>query len=70
MVNVLALKIKMLENGVTQTDLASRIGISPKTMGFRMKNGIFNTREIDILQEYLGLSQDEIYKIFFAKEVS
>lgn len=70
MVNVLALKVKMLEKGVNQSDMADKLGICNKTMGFRMKNGIFNTREIDIIQDLLGLSQSDVIKIFFEKKIS
>ena len=54
------------KNGYSQSDVAKMIGITPKTFYDKMKNGVFGSREIEIMIRNLNIS-DPI-SIFFADE--
>ena len=54
------------KNGLSQSDVASKIGITPKTFYEKMKNGVFGSDEIQIMIEELHI--DNPSAIFFAKE--
>ena len=54
--------------GYTQTMLAERLGITPKTFASKMKKGIFNSNEIDAMIDVLKIENP--VRIFFAKKVS
>ena len=54
--------------GITQTELAARLGITYKTFACKMKKGIFNSDEIDAMIDELKIENP--VQIFFAKKVS
>ena len=54
------------KNGLSQTDVAKMIGITPKTFYEKMKNGVFGSDEIQIMIDELHI--DEPMSIFFAYE--
>ena len=54
--------------GLTQTELAAKLGITYKTFASKMKKGIFNSDEIDAMIEELKIENP--VRIFFAKKVS
>lgn len=54
------------KNGLSQCDVAKKIGITPKTFYEKMKNGVFGSDEIQIMIEELHI--DNPTDIFFAKE--
>lgn len=54
------------KNGLSQSDVALMIGITPKTFYEKMKNGVFGSDEIEIMIEELKI--DDPMSIFFAKE--
>jgi DNA-binding XRE family transcriptional regulator len=54
------------KNGLSQTDVARMIGITPKTFYEKMKNGVFGSDEIQIMIEKLNI--EDPVSIFFAKE--
>lgn len=54
------------KNGLSQSDVASMIGITPKTFYEKMKNGVFGSDEIEIMINKLQI--DDPMEIFFAKE--
>ena len=54
------------KNGLCQSDIALKIGITPKTFYAKMKNGVFGSDEIEIMIDVLKI--DDPAKIFFAKE--
>ena len=54
--------------GYTQTTLAEKLGITPKTLASKMKKGIFNSNEIDAMIDVLKIENP--VRIFFAKKVS
>lgn len=54
------------KNGLSQSDVASKIGITPKTFYEKMKNGVFGSDEIQIMIDELHI--EDPMSIFFAKE--
>lgn len=54
------------KNGFSQSDVALKIGITPKTFYEKMKNGVFGSDEIQIMINELHI--DDPVAIFFAKE--
>lgn len=60
------LKGIIVKNGLTQSDVANLIGITPKTFYEKMKIGVFGSDEIQIMIDKLHI--DDPVSIFFAKE--
>lgn len=60
------LKGFIAKNGYSQSDVASRIGITPKTFYEKMKIGVFGSDEIEIMIDMLNI--EDPASIFFAKE--
>lgn len=54
------------QNGYSQTDIAGKIGITPKTFYEKMKIGVFGSDEIQIMIDELHIENPT--DIFFAKE--
>jgi len=54
------------KNGLSQTDVAKMIGVTPKTFYEKMKNGVFGSDEIQIMIDELHI--DDPMPIFFAHE--
>ncbi len=65
MVDVNKLKSIIVLREKTQGDVASYIGITPKTFYLKMKKGVFGSDEIEKMIEYLDI--EEPIPIFFAK---
>ena len=53
------------KNGFSQSDVAAKIGITPKTFYEKMKIGIFGSDEIEVMINMLHI--DDPVPIFFAK---
>lgn len=53
------------KNGFSQSDVALKIGVTPKTFYKKMKNGVFGSDEIQIMIEELHI--DNPVDIFFAR---
>lgn len=53
------------KRGLAQSDIAKKIGITPKTFYGKMKNGVFGSDEIQIMIDELRISDP--LDIFFAK---
>lgn len=51
------------KNGLSQTDVAKMIGITPKTFYEKMKIGVFGSDEIQIMIDKLNI--DNPMEIFF-----
>ena len=62
------LKGIIAKNGLCQTDVAKLIGITPKTFYDKMKKGVFDSDEIEIMIEILHI--EDPVKIFFVKNVT
>ncbi|OUQ17761.1 DUF739 domain-containing protein [Lachnoclostridium sp. An138] len=54
------------KNGFSQSDIAAKIGVTPKTFYEKMKIGVFGSDEIQIMIDELHISNPA--DIFFAKE--
>lgn len=54
------------KNGLSQSDMAKKIGITPKTFYEKMKIGVFGSDEIQIMIDELHI--EDPASIFFAKE--
>jgi len=54
------------KNGLYQSDVAVRIGITPKTFYNKMKSGVFGSDEIQIMIDELNIENPA--EIFFARE--
>lgn len=54
------------KNGLSQSAVAGKIGITPKTFYEKMKVGVFGSDEIQIMIDELHI--DDPMSIFFAKE--
>ncbi|MBO5840080.1 MAG: helix-turn-helix transcriptional regulator [Methanobrevibacter sp.] len=67
---ILTNKLKGLiaEKGLSQSDVAKEIGITPKTFYEKMKIGVFGSDEIEIMIELLDI--DDPAAIFFAPKVT
>lgn len=66
MVNTNELRGVIAKNGLSQTDVAKMLGITPKTFYDRMSKGVFGSDEIQIMIDRLRI--DNPMDIFFAKE--
>lgn len=56
----------IVANGMTQEQVASRIGMSPKTFYNKMKKGVFGTDEVLAMIDLLGI--DDPADIFLSNE--
>ena len=54
------------KNKLSQSDVAAKIGVTPKTFYEKMKNGVFGSDEIQIMIDELHI--EDPVSIFFAKE--
>lgn len=54
------------QNGYSQSEIAGKIGITPKTFYEKMKNGVFGSDEIQIMIDELHI--EDPLEIFFAKK--
>lgn len=53
------------KNGLSQSDVANKIGVTPKTFYEKMKNGVFGSDEIQIMIDELHI--DNPVAIFLQK---
>lgn len=54
------------KNGLSQSDVANMIGITPKTFYEKMKNGVFGSDEIQVMIDELHI--EDPMTIFFASQ--
>ena len=66
MIKTNELKGVIAKNGLSQSDVAIMIGITPKTFFEKMKIGVFGSDEIQIMIDKLHI--EDPLAIFFAKE--
>ncbi len=59
------LKGILAKNGLSQTKMAEKLGITPKTFYAKMKKGVFGSDEIEIMIKELNI--DNPVEIFFTK---
>lgn len=63
MINTNKLKGAIANRGLSQSDVAALIGITPKAFYEKMKNGVFRSDEIQIMIDRLGINDPT--SIFF-----
>lgn len=68
MIDTHALKVKIVDENLTQKDVAKQLGITPKTFYKKMKKGVFNSNEIEQLIVILRIPDP--MSIFFAQKVT
>lgn len=68
MIDTNSLKGVIAKNGLSQSSVAKILGITPKTFYDKMKKGIFDSDEIEIMIEKLHI--DDPVSIFFVKNVT
>lgn len=68
MIDTNALRGRIAEKGMSQSDVAKAIGITPKTFYIKMDKGVFGSDEIEAMIKILNISEPA--RIFFAEEVS
>ena len=68
MIDTNALRGRIAEKGMSQSDVAKAIGITPKTFYTKMNKKVFGSDEIDAMIELLDI-QDPA-RIFFADKVT
>lgn len=72
MINVNKLKGKIVENGLSITELAKRIGVDRSTLYRKIgRNGDeFSIKEANLIARELKLSREEAIAIFFTRLVA
>lgn len=65
MVNSQKLKAIIVERNMTQQQVAASIGIAPYTLTRKLRRGVFNTDEIEMLVKLLDI--DDPIAVFFPK---
>ena len=68
MINANLIRAKIVENGMTQAQLAERIGMCSKTFSLKMASGKFGLDEVEKMIKVLSIEDPNRY--FFAKEVN
>ena len=66
MIKTNELRGEIAKNGLSQSDVAKMIGVTPKTFYEKMKNGVFGSDEIEIMIEKLNIKDP--MAIFFVKK--
>lgn len=69
MVNTNLLKSKFVLNGLTQEQVAEKIGMNPSTLSQKINNEpgyVFSVDEATKLANLLSVKKTELVKIFFA----
>ncbi len=68
MIDTNALRGRIAEKGLSQSDVAKAIGITPKTFYTKMDKKVFGSDEIDAMIELLDIKDPA--RIFFADKVT
>lgn len=68
MLDVRKFKAKLVENGITNAQMAALIGVSERTFYLRLKKKEFGSDEIEIMMNVLKIENPK--EIFFASEVT
>ena len=67
MLNVNMLKGKLVERGITVSEIARKLNINQSTFYRKMKNNSFRISETDVIVNELQLSASEVNSIFFSQ---
>lgn len=68
MIDINGLKAAMVKKGLTQREVANKLGMSQRTFSARLAKGVFGSDEIEKLMNILDISNP--VEIFFAKDVT
>ena len=68
MVNATLIKAKIVENEMTQAEMARKLGMTAKTFSIKLKTGKFGLDEAGRMIEILKIENPEKY--FFAETVA
>lgn len=68
MINANKLRARIVEMGMTQKEVAEKIGMSEKTFSIKINNGKFGLDEAEKMIDLLHIEQPE--KIFFSNGVA
>ncbi|WP_295363659.1 helix-turn-helix domain-containing protein [uncultured Pseudoramibacter sp.] len=63
-----ALRAELVLHGLTQEKIAKALGINRDTFRRRMDTNTFHLADVYKMVDFLSLQEDEILKIFFAKD--
>lgn len=68
LIDVNSLKGVIVKNGMSQSSIAIKLGMTPKTFYDKMKKGVFDSDEIESMMDILKI--DNPTDIFFVKSVT
>ncbi len=60
----------LAEKGMSQAEMASILGITPKTFYQKMNKKVFDSDEIDTMVRILAIPREQCTDIFFAQFVT
>lgn len=67
MVNTGALRGVIAERGLSQADVAKRLGMTPKTFYTKMSKRVFDSDEIEAMINLLEIPSENFVRIFLPK---
>lgn len=70
MINTNKLRGLIAERGLSQVKIAKYLGMTPKTFYTKMRNGVFDSDEIEAMIVKLDIPRDLCMDIFFAQDVT
>lgn len=70
MINTNKLRGIIAEKGTSQAKMAEYLGITPKTFYDKMRKGVFDSDEIELIISKLDIPRDECMDIFFTQYVT
>ena len=68
MINENLLKASYVAKGLTQEEVAEKLGITTNTFRFKIKNNTLDVRQMDVLIELLDIKNP--IEIFFTKQIT
>lgn len=70
MVNTDALRGLIAERGLSQSAVAKKLGMTPKTFYAKMSKRVFDSDEIEAMINILQIPSENCVRVFFAQKVS
>ena len=70
MLNVNMLKAKLIEKGISISEISMKLGMHPTTFSRKMRNKSFTIKEMALIVQILHLSAQEANDIFFSQTVA
>lgn len=68
MINENLLKASYVAKGLTQEEVAEKLGITTNTFRYKIKNNTLDVRQMDVLIELLDIKNP--IEIFFTKQIT